>query len=124
MSHRLEPKDDVSYLTPDEIVSRLQDEFACCTADRDEGKDVVGDTIAKLIELNAPQEIIDQQVAAQSGAITVLIADDDTTEDYLQFTVKPNEGILVGYFSGQHEDATRPLLDRCACVLDYRIELL
>lgn len=123
MSHCLEPKDDVAYLTPDEVVTRLQDEFAYCTADRDEGNDVVGDTIAKLIELNAPQEIIDQQVAAQSGAIAVVIADDDATEDYLQFTVKPNEGILIGYFSGQHEDATRPLLDRCARVLDYRINL-
>jgi len=121
MSHQLEPLDDTSYLTPDEIVTRLKDEFGHCTADRDEGDNVVGDTIAKLIELNAPQEIIDQQIAAQSGSIAVVIADDTSSDDYLQFTVKPNEGILIGYFSGQHEDATRPLLERCATVLNYRI---
>ena len=124
MSHRLEPHDDTSYLTPDDIVSHLRDEFTHVDADRDEGDNIVGDTIAKLIELNAPQEIIAQQMAAQSNAIAVVIADDSTKDDYLQFTVKPNEGVLIGYFSAQHEAATRPMLERCARVLNYRIDLL
>ena len=124
MSHRLEPHDDTSYLSPDDIVARLRDEFAHVDADRDEGDNIVGDTIAKLIELNAPQEIIDQQIAAQSRSIAVVIADNTTTDDYLQFTVKPSEGILIGYFSAQHETATRPLLDRCAQALNDRIDLL
>lgn len=121
MSHRLEPHDGTSYLTTEEIVIRLKEEFAYCTADRDEGDNIVGDTIAKLIELDAPQEIIDQQIAAQSGAIEVVVADDMSSDDYLQFIVKPNDGILIGYFSGQHQDATQPLLDRCARALNYRI---
>ena len=37
---------------------------------------------------------------------------------------KANEGILIGYASAQHEAASRPLLDRCARALNYRIELL
>lgn len=121
MAHLLKPHDNEAYLMPDEIVARLKGEFTHCTASRDEGDDIVGDTIAKLIELKAPQEIIDQQIAAQAYSIAVVVAVDASSDDSLQFTVKPNEGILIGYFSGQHEDATRTLLDRCASVLNYRI---
>ena len=124
MSHRLEPIDDQSYLAPSDVVERLREEFGFVEADQDEGDNIVGDTIAKLIELNAPQEIIDQQRAAQSRSISVVITDELTADDFLRFTVKPDEGILIGYSSGQHEAAVRPLVERCATALNYRIDLL
>ena len=124
MPHRLEPFDESSYLHPDQVVARLEEEFAYCAASKEQGSDSVGDVIAKLIEMNAPQEIIDQQLAAQSSSIEVVIADDSSSDNYLQFTVIPNEGIFISYFSRQHQDATKQLVDRCAMILNYRVELL
>ena len=123
MSHLLKPYEDADFLAPEEVATRLQEEFAYVDVDREQGKDIVGDTIAKLIELRAPQEIIDEQRAAQAEAIWMVVADDSTSDDDLQFTVKPNEGILIGYSSAQHEEATRTLLDRCAAALNYQIVL-
>ena len=74
----------------------VRGEFSHCTADRDEGDSIVGDTIAKLIELNAPQDIIDQQIAAQSGSIAVVIADDMSSDDYFpDHLVDKGKGLLI-----------------------------
>lgn len=124
MAHILSPPDGAAYLDPEEVFRRLHEEFDYTAIDRDEGADVVGEIVAKLVELNAPQEVIDFQRASQDRAIQVVIADDSTSDDYLQFTVKPSNGIFIGYSSAQHEAATRPLVERCARVLNYQINLL
>ena len=124
MTHRLEPIDERSYLSPASIVERLRHEFSYVAADSDEGSKVVGKMIAKLEELKAPQAIIDQARFAQSEAIAVEIADEMGADSYLRFTVKPHEGILIEYHSAQHEEAANSLLLRCARVLCYRIEQL
>ncbi|RCS40584.1 hypothetical protein DTL42_24750 [Bremerella cremea] len=124
MAHILSPADGASYLDPEEVFRRLREEFDYTAIDRDEGSDVVAAIIAKLVELKAPQEVIDFQVACQDRAIQVKIAEDAVSEDYLQFTVKPNDGIFIGYVSAEHEAAMRPLVERCARVLGYQIELI
>ncbi|PQO31652.1 hypothetical protein [Blastopirellula marina] len=124
MAHILSPPDGAAYLDPEEVFRRLREEFDYTAIDRDEGADVVGEIVAKLVELNAPQEVIDFQRASQDRAIQVVIANDATSDDYLQFTVKPNNGIFIGYSSSQHESATRRLVERCAQVLNYQINLL
>lgn len=124
MAHRLEPQDGRPYLEPETIVRRLREEFVYCDADAEQGSDSVGDMIAKLLELRAPQEIIDQAMAGRDRSVNVIIADDMASEDYLNFTVQPNVGPFIGYYSAQHEAATRPLLERCAEVLGYKIILV
>lgn len=124
MAHILSPPDGVAFLDPEEVARRLKDEFDYTAIDRDEGADVVGAIVAKLVELDAPQEVIDFQLASQDRALQIVVSDDSTSDDYLQFTVKPNNGIFIGYFSYDHQQATRPLLERCACALGYKITLL
>ena len=124
MSHRLCPPIGHSFLEPEEVVERMRDEFAFCNANAEEGADVVGDMIAKLIELKAPQAIIDDAIAGRERAISITVADDMASDDYLSFTVRPGEGPLIGYYSAQHEAATRNLLERCASALNYEIYLI
>lgn len=124
MANILFPADGVAYLDPEEVVRRLRGEFDYTAIDRNEGSGVVGEIVAKLVELNAPQEVIDFQLAAQDRAIQVVIADDALSDNCLQFTVKPNSGIFVGYLSREHEISTRSLVERCATVLGYQIKLL
>ena len=47
-----------------------------------------------------------------------------TSDDYLSIIVRPNEGLLIGYSSQQHEDAAKPLVERCAAALGYEIALV
>ena len=121
MSDRLEPYPGHPYLEPEEIVERLREEFAVCEADREQGADDVGDMIAKLIQLNAPQEWIEARLAGRDRAYRIVIADDPDSENYLSFSVQPEDGPLIGYYSAQHQDATRPSLERCAAALNYCI---
>ena len=124
MSHRLCPPEGRPFLEPEEVVERLREEFAFCDADQDQGADDVGDMIAKLIELKAPKPIIDAAIAGRDRSYSVTVADDMASENYLSFIVRPGEGPLIGYHSGQHEEAVRSLLERCARALDYEIFLV
>jgi hypothetical protein len=80
--------------------------------------------LAKLIELKALQAIIDDVVAGRERSVRITIADDMASDDYLSFIVRPNDGVLIGYYSAQHEAATRSLVERCADVLGYKTVLL
>lgn len=124
MSHRLEPHPGKPYLDPDEVIDRLRAEFDDVQADRDEGEDGAGDLIAKLLELDAPQAIIDDAIARRDESYRVSIADGMTSEESLSFLVQRDEGPLIGYSSAEHEKALAPLVARCAAALNYRIELL
>ena len=119
MAHRLDPPEGRPYLDPEEVVRRLRDEFAHCEADADQGADIVGDMVAKLIELNAPQQIIDTAMAGRDRSLRVTVADDALSDVYLSFVVRPGAGLLIGYYSGRHEVAARPVLERCARALGY-----
>jgi len=121
MSHRLRPYDGQPYLEPEEVARRLQEEFACCGVDADQGQDDIGDMLAKLVELNAPQGVIDEVAAGRARALRVTVSDGDTSDDFLSFIVRPDAGLLIGYRSAQHEEAARSLLGRCARVLGYAI---
>jgi hypothetical protein len=110
------------FLDPEEVVRRLEGEFEVCEVDEDAAQEAVGDMLAKLFELKAPQHLIDEVLRERERTKLVLIADHPSTEDYLQFMVRPNDRLIIPHYSGQHEAATRPLLKRCARVLAYGIE--
>lgn len=124
MSHRLQPIEGQAYLDPEEVARRLTEEFADCDVDAGQGADDVGDMLAKLIELKAPQAVIDEVTTGRERALRITIADDRAADNRLSFIVRPNDGLLIGYHSAQHEAATRPLLDRCAAALGYEIVLI
>jgi hypothetical protein len=124
MAHRLEPHPGQPYLDPLDALDRLRTEFAYVAADAEQGQDDVGDIIAKLIELKAPQAIIDEQMAGRARSFSVTLADEMSSDDYLSFILQPGIGPLIGYYSEEHEAAAKPLLERCASALNYRIRLL
>jgi hypothetical protein len=124
LSHRLEPTAGRPYLEPKELARRLRDEFAFCAVDAEQGRDDVGDMLAKLIELKAPQAMIEEVTAGREQSLRVTVADDMASDKYLSFIVRPNDGLLIGYYSAQHEAASKPLLERCAQALSYEIVLV
>jgi hypothetical protein len=125
MAHSLTPPPGTPHLSPEEIVRRLREEFAYVEVDREEGGDFVGNMVAKLIELKAPQAVIDQHMAARDHAFSIFIADAPaSTEVYLQFVAMPEKGPFISYHSRQHQEAAKPLLDRCAHALDYTCQLI
>ena len=124
MSHRLEPHAGQAYLDPREVATRLQEEFSCCDIDAEQGMDDAGDMLAKLIELKAPQAIIDEVSAGREHSLRVTVADDNASDNYLSFLVRPNNGLLIGYYSATHERTCRPMLERCATALNYQITLV
>lgn len=125
MAHLLEPTADGVHLDPSQIASLLQDEFTVCLVSREQWEDDVGDMIAALIRMKAPQEVIDKAVAGRDRSLSITVADDETAENaYLSFMVRPEEAILIGYHSAQHEAAASSLLERCAAALNYQIKLV
>lgn len=126
MSHKLFPREGDRYLKPDEVALRLADEFAICEVDREAAYEMVGDMIAKLIQLKAPQEVIDRAVEGRASALMVFVADaeESAKKAYLNLNVRPEEGILIGYSSRSHEQSTWPLVERCAKALGYEAMLV
>jgi hypothetical protein len=118
------PHPGQDFLEPEDVIERLKDEFNYVVADREQGADHVSSMIAKFIELNAPQQFIDDCLAGQDRSYWVSVADDDATEDDIGFILQPGVGPLIGYHSQHHEDAARPLLERCAATLNYQIVLV
>jgi hypothetical protein len=121
MSHKLYPFKGRPFLKPEEVVERLREEFGFCDADQEQGADDVGDVIAKLIELKAPQPIIDAAIAGRNRSYSVTVADDMASKKSLSFIVRPGEGLLIGYHSAQHKGEVRDLVERCAKALNYEI---
>ena len=125
MAHRLAPRPGTPHLEPEKIAKLLSDEFAVCLVNREQGQDDVGDMLAAMIRMKAPQAMIDKVAAGRDRSLSITIADDDTHEDaYLSFMVRPDDGILIGYDSAQHEAAAQSLLERCAAALGYQIKLV
>lgn len=124
MAHRLKPPDGQPHLSPAEIARRLDEEFFFCDVDREQGQDDVGDMLAKLIQLNAPPSLIDEIASGRKDSLRITISDEEWSDDGLSFFVRPGDGFLIGYHSAHHEEATNPLLLRCAQALGYMVTLV
>jgi hypothetical protein len=124
MAHKLSPSNGSPCLEPAEIARRLHDEFASCKVDSEQGRDDVGDMLAKLLALKAPQSLIDEVMTGRDRALRITVADDALSDNDLSFFVRPGDGFLIGYRSAQHEAAARTLLLRCALALGYEVKLV
>jgi hypothetical protein len=119
--HRLEPLEGRPYLDPEEIARRLREEFASCEVDAEQGQEDVREMLAKLREMRAPKAVIDQVAAGRDRSLRITVADESGSDDSLSFMVRPDDAILIGYFSAEHQTATRPLVERCALALGYEV---
>ena len=128
MGHRLISKTETGYLSPREVVNRINAVFAYVEASEDEGREHVRDVIAQLQSMMREGTIPhDRQYLAhlkrvQDQAIYVYFGDNPGIEiECLSTAVIPGEPILFDYSSPEHEQAARPILERCAIVLGYEI---
>jgi hypothetical protein len=119
MSYLLKPLSG-QFLLPDEIIERLQNEFAVVNADRHAGSDYVGDVIAGLIRVGLSGEPIESLLQVQDNAYRIYVADEaGATEEFLDLIVVPNRPINVSIYN---QDRMQPMLKRCAQTLQYSIE--
>ena len=129
MAHELTPKADQPYLTPKEVVRRLRKAFKYVDASASRGAKSIDEGIAYM--LGAQQtgasftnEEIERSRSVRNKSIDIIVADESAPDVVLSVLVEPNERLFFGYESGEHEDAAKPLLERIAKVLDYKIELV
>jgi hypothetical protein len=125
MAHRLVPETECPPLDPGEVVRRLRREFDAVVAGREAGAGHIDQMIAQFRRMGLPGEVIEGHRGMRERAIEVIVTDDPASDlAYLKFVAMPGEGLFIGYHSGGQEDAARPLLERCARALGYRIELV
>jgi hypothetical protein len=137
MGHTLFPNIDDQYLQPEEIVRRLRAEFEYVDADPEEGMSYLLEMIDRFekmtpemaqmyqrVNLDVPTHI--QSLRSMLGkAIYIVVSDrSDFQNDYIRFVAMPDTAPLIGYSSGEHEDAAAPLLKRMCGILGYRAELI
>jgi hypothetical protein len=129
MGHRLSPLSGV-FLAPDEVVRRLHLEFAALDANAEEGREYVRNMLTRVLELKARgidrgDDYAGRLQRAEPHSVALFIADDASAEyAHLSCCCMPGEPLFFSYTSRQHEEAARPLLERCARVLGYAIALV
>jgi hypothetical protein len=109
-------------------VTRLESEFAYVEVDEEDGRRHVRGIIRQLEKMAdmglipVDSEYLERLRKAQRGAIYVYFGDDPGSEvACLSTAVIPGEALFFDYSSRANEEAARPLLLRCAAVLDYDI---
>ena len=129
VAHRkLFPKAGSSYLSPSEVIRRLQKHFAHVKFDLEQGQ---AETQAMIDQLTRMQSFTPPPATAEeierlqnlcSQAVAVMFGDDADLEDIsLTTTIIPGEPLFFGFSSTEHEEATVNLLQRCARILNYEI---
>jgi hypothetical protein len=120
-AHRLLPAPGRPFLRTEEVVKRLRGQFSFFAASPHQSPGALGVLIAKLIRENAPPAAMDAAVAGRDCTFSVVRSNDAESMDYLNFEVRPGDGILVTYRDEQHLVAVSSLLERCARLLEYDI---
>lgn len=126
MAHELTPKAGKRYLLPEEIVQRLRMAFIYVDASRSRGAESIERSIQYMRQSGA---FSDEEIARlrniKDRAIEVIVADELAPGlAYLAVVIEPDEKLFFSYESRSHEEATKPLLERIATVLDYDLELV
>ena len=127
MARRLVARNGQRYLSPRGVVARLVSEFPSVTSSEEEGRRYVRGLIERLLairqsgDIPIDNEYLERLTRAESGAIYVYFEDWSSTNVHLGMVVIPGEPLFFTYTSGAQEQATHPLLVRCAKVLDYEI---
>jgi hypothetical protein len=121
MAHDLSPKSGDRFLAPTDVVARIARAFPVHEVDAKKARDVAEKMIAQLQRMKAPAKIVESYRQRQSQVLSIYLSDDGSENSYLSFTLWPEERILIGYHSRQHEEGSRVLLERLADTLGYEI---
>ena len=84
-------------------MKRLRGEFAFFAAHPHQSPDEFGTKSEELMAQNAPQADVDAATAGRDCTFSVVAADEVESTVYLNFEVRPGEGILIGYRDEQHD---------------------
>ena len=124
----LEPTDPASYLQVSVILSRISNEFDYVETDHAMGKRHVEAMIEAIWDSAGTSQNEDHRervrhlTTALPEAVHVRCGDNPTSEsEFLSAMLVPGEPILFLYESLAHEMASRPLLQRLARALRYKI---
>lgn len=121
MKFRLSPSGGSKALQYTDLIARLQNEFPdrVCISDISE-PDVEG-MVAELIELDSPQQMIDD---ARTGVrLRVSINDSDFSDDGVVFDITPATHSITGHYPTSDCGTVLQLLRRCSETLGYELEL-
>lgn len=124
----LEAPDPDSYLNVSVVLSRVGQEFDYVETDEASGQRHVEQMIEAVLdridttEYDDPRARARHLAAVKAEAIHVRCGDNPTSEaEYLSMVIVPGEPIRFVYESLAHEIAARPLLQRLARALGYKI---
>ena len=130
MGHQLSPRTG-GLLPVAEVVRRLQEEFRIVKTDAEKGmRHALG--MAAFIERLPVHAFFGRREAALARAArlralppgeALAVEFGDAPELILDISVIPEEPIKFSYQSDEHEAECRPLIERCARVLDCDIVL-
>jgi hypothetical protein len=128
MKNWLLAKEGHIYLPPRLVIVRLENEFAYVESIDQEGQQHVAELIKQLPRNkkwggNAVDgNYLDHLRKVQNDATFIYFGDDAGPEDaILSIALVPGTPLAVDFSSPKHQQATRPLLERCAHVLGYDI---
>jgi hypothetical protein len=129
MPIRLCAKAQHEYLEPREVVDRINTVFAYVEVNEEAGRKHVAEVLAQLQTMmrdgTIPQDdhYLLHMKRMRNEAVFVYFGDDPGIEEKcLNTTIIPGEPLYFYYSSSAHEAAGRPILERCATVLDYDIK--
>jgi hypothetical protein len=124
----LEPADPESYLRVPVILSRISTEFDYVETDEAAGQRHVEEMIKQVLERTDSigngdhHERAKHLASVQPEAVQVRCGDNPTSEsEFLSAMLVPGEPILFSYESLAQEIAARPLLQRLAKALGYKV---
>jgi hypothetical protein len=128
MWHKLTARSGGRYLSPVDVVRRLESEFAYVETSEEDARRHVRELIQQLLTIRrAGQVPVDEQYLArldriEDRAICVHFGDDLGSDTALLSTpVLPEEPLFFEYSSHAHREATVSLVARCAAALGYDI---
>ncbi len=128
MSYWLLAKDSNAYLRPQVVIARLEREFAYVEASEEEGRLHVTQLIRELPKIKKwghitiDHKYLEHLHKVRNEAVYIYFGDNPGPEDAILSTaVIPGNPLVVECSSPEHQQATQPLLERCATVLGYEI---
>ena len=128
MANHLRPPEGREYLSPKEVVRRAKLAFEYVDASSERGSEMVGDKIVALLRMKSGGHIqvddsyITHIEEVRGQALAIYLAHDQFSEhQFLDTTIVPDEPILIGFSSRQHEDSSKELVVCFAAALEYEI---
>lgn len=121
MVFTLSPRRDSLPLPYSEVISRLQTEFAGRVIISDISEPDVEGMVAELIELDAPQSMIDN--ACTGILVRISLYDYEFSDDSVTFDLTPVTSSIRGHYPDGDTGSILSLLERTAGTLGYSLAI-